>query len=438
MIDPTNTIASVQTPPGKGGIAVISLAGPDAQRILHGLFKPMRTQTPAPTGLQLGHIYIDGAPIDEAIVCCDGNSIEINIHGGPQAARGVLEALRQAGAVVRPPSPLDPAFCPRHPRWDNPAVGREMLAALADAHSQTVVAALSQQWHAGLSQLARETLQAIESLRIPVDDSASKSVPHPSEARACPGKPPHGQPPSSTRLRAAAAALPLMRRILVGAEVVLAGPPNAGKSTLANALTGRQVSIVHATAGTTRDWVRELALIHSLPLWLTDTAGIWETPAGPQSAIDAQAVRRALECVQRADLVLLLSEGRPHAEYTPVILPPVSNSKLLTVATKCDCPADEEAAGSTVANPGPARQRGLGPAPAQEHFDVRISAHSGLRMDDLKSAILRKLGLDRFNPADPMAFTARQADLLLAAAAAIEERTPSAAQSALAELLAGA
>ena len=90
-------------------------------------------------------------------------------------------------------------------------------------------------------------------------------------------------------LRRAAGRLALIRRLLEPAEVVLAGPPNVGKSTLANALIGRQVSLVHDQAGTTRDWVRHLAVLCGVPVHVTDTAGLWDAPAG----VDAQAVGRA-------------------------------------------------------------------------------------------------------------------------------------------------
>jgi tRNA modification GTPase len=120
-----------------------------------------------------------------------------------------------------------------------------MLEALPQAASELVVAAVSQQWSAGVSQLAS-------------DPDVSAEL-----------------------LRSAARRLPMMQKLLSPPEVVLVGPPNVGKSTLANAIVGREVSIVHTIAGTTRDWVREQALLGGVPIWLTDTAGLFDFPHDP-------------------------------------------------------------------------------------------------------------------------------------------------------------
>jgi len=382
--------ARVETAPGRGGIAVIALSGPGADAVLQRVFRPWRAHAGGDEGvLQLGHVVAGDEIIDEAVVGRRGGRIEINIHGGPQAARATLRTLAQAGADVRPAAPAEPdSFWVAHPRWNNPGLGREMLAAIAVARSGRVVAAVATQWSGGVSELARRALDAIE--------------------REAAGG---GPAPLAVDLRRAADGLATMRKLLEPPEVVLAGPPNVGKSTLANALTGRQVSIVHDVPGTTRDWVRELALLDGVPVWLTDTAGIWADAVG----IDAEAVRRARRRVDRADLVVLIETGE--AFDAPAWL---GAGDVLRVAGKYDLPAGRQAW------PGPAR-------PA----DVCVSARTGEGMDALCEAILSALGLAGLDTTAAMAFTDRQADLLGAAAEALDRDDRPAAAAALRDLLEG-
>ncbi len=373
------TTAELQTPPGAGGIAVIALAGPRAEDILDGVFRPLRAHARAGEAtLQLGRLHDGQRTIDEAIVHRGRRAVEINIHGGPAAARATLKLLAARGAAVVPAEP-GRAFEPAHPRQGNPAVGREMLQALPAARSLLVATALSRQWAAGLSALARDTCSALT------------------------GEAPLGTRPAD-RLRRAAAGLARMARLLDPPEVVIAGPPNAGKSTLANALVGRAVSIVHDRPGTTRDWVREPAILRGVPLWLTDTAGLWEPPC----PVDAEAVRRARHCAEGADLVLL---AEPEA---PAPLPGWLHARrLLRVQTKFDV------------------------HPPRGRADVRVSAVTGAGLDALREAVLAALRLADVDPGEPMAFTRRQADLLTAAADAMERGKAPGAVVHLKSLLVG-
>ena len=456
-----NTLAALQTPPGRGGIAVITLTGPGADATLSAIFRPCSTavrgfdgkgvtsrerkravgsiedarvaensraaapdnacSTAAPgcassssegcrglrspdrdeattcppkhgcsatlrkpRHLRLGQIIEpSGQVLDEAIVAPCRHGYEINIHGGPHVVRRTLELLAQAGATIAAPPVADESFPNSHPNWNNPTIGGEMLDAIGEAHSQLVIAALSQQWSAGISRLARGALALLDRALLP--------------------------PEIRDRLQAASDALPLMLRLLAPAEVVLAGPPNAGKSSLANAMVGRPVSIVHSQARTTRDWVRERAQAAGVPIWLTDTAGLFEldvyATAGPQTHLDNQAVQRALARIQAADLVLWVSAG---GQDNP---PPSLHAKpLLRVSSKAD---------ATPPPPG---------------SGISVSSVTSQGLEELAAAIRHALGLSRLNPAAPMAFTPRQANLLQSAATA---NAPAKAKQALLELLEG-
>ena len=369
----------MQTPPGRGGIAVLALCGAAVDAILAEAFRPCRPDRNSGDGvLQLGYIVDGLRVIDQAIVARRGDLAEINIHGGPAAAESVLHRLGDLGAVVLPASPAaTDCFRPAHPAMHNPAIGAEMLGALPAAASERVAAALTQQWSGGLSELAGRAL----------DNMAARSAPE---------------------LRAAAARRPIMRRVLCPAEVVLAGPPNAGKSTLANTLLGRPASIVHDRPGTTRDWVREQTLLCGLPIWLTDTAGLWETP----DAIDAEAVRRTRQRITAADLVLLLEAGRmePLPNWLGELCRPGS-LRVLRVATKIDL------------------------APAPPDADAAVCALTGQGLDELAVRIMEALGLGDFDATLPAAFTDRQEALLTKAADALDAGQTDTARTSLAELL---
>jgi len=345
------------------------MSGPDAERILSQAFRPLSSHAHAGEGvLQLGRIVADGEVIDEAVISRRGQTVEINIHGGSLPAKRAMELLTRLGATACPAHPAAPeTFQPAHPKWNNPAIGAEMLEVLPLAKSAFVAASVTNQWSAGVSELARSG-----------DDPVA--------------------------LRSAAGALCRMRRLLHPAEVVIAGAPNVGKSTLANALVGRRVSIVHSRAGTTRDWVRQLAILDGVPVWLTDTAGLWDAP----DAIDAEAVRRAIGRLREADLVLLTGSAQPSDEPKWCAGKPV-----LRVAARCDL------------------------SDAYAGADVAVSAHTGEGLAKLRGAILAKLDLGGLHATAPMAFTDRQADLLFRGADALERGDHAAAREALRRLLEG-
>lgn len=384
------TTVCLLTPPGKGGIAVIELAGPKAPSMLETTFRPLpshakktgnrqqatgnkqqatgnRQQAAGDGGrLQLGHLLgEDGQTLDEAIVETRDGRVYINIHGGPWVTQAVLGLLERQGAR-RLPRPVGPVFPAGHPHWDNPAIGAEMLGLVRSLQSPLAVAAVGHQWSDGLSKLVSETMSAASG----------------------------GAAPPTDALRQAAGGLGAMRRLIEPAEVVLAGPPNAGKSTLANLLAGVPMSIVHETPGTTRDWVRQLALVRGVPIWLTDTAGIWEFPiASPASAVDAEAVRRARQRLTHADVIVLLGPaGAGLLEEAAA-----SGKSLLRVWSKSDL---SSAAGGA--------------------YGLAVSAVRGEGIDELRGLILDRLGLADFDAFTPMAFTDRQADLLERSAQALD------------------
>jgi tRNA modification GTPase len=385
--------ANLLTAPGTGGIAVILLHGAGWPAILSKIFRPKSTHTNAEPGrLQLGQLIDpdDGSIMDEAIVHRRSDHAEINIHGGPMVVRNVLDAIGRLGATIEQPGSANNAagLPAEHPQWGNPAIGIEMLGILPRCQSLLAAEAISRQWSGGISQLANRakqggTLQASQSL--------------------------------ASELAQAAEGFELLRRLTEPCEVVLAGAPNAGKSTLANMLLGRQASIVHQMPGTTRDYVRELAIVGGVPIWLTDTAGLWQGPADCddhlQRAVDSESVSRARRRIEQAGLVILLTHGAEQIDIA------TQAKRILRVWSKCD-----------IARPG---------AQAGKDFDLVISAQTGEGILELKQAICRELGLGDLDLSLPRAFTHRQAELLAQAGLSLADGDAKSAGALLDQLLKG-
>ncbi|POR45469.1 tRNA uridine-5-carboxymethylaminomethyl(34) synthesis GTPase MnmE [Bosea psychrotolerans] len=163
-------------------------------------------------------------------------------------------------------------------------------------------------------------------------------------------------------LRAALGGFAMGERVREGFVVVLAGPPNAGKSSLLNALARRDVAIVSAMAGTTRDAIEVRLDLGGLPVMLVDTAGLRESA----DEIEAEGVRRALELVARADLVLKLRAiDSPPDRFASI-------QKTLCIATKADLASDL----ANQALPG----------------EIAVSSRTGAGLDELLASIVAELG----------------------------------------------
>jgi len=400
---------------------VISLAGPDAESILRRIFKSTRPgEVDFPPGrLRLGHLVDPaGSVIDEAVVVCWGRSAEISIHGGPACQIAALKAITDCEALCAPADfPTGEGFEPAHPAWKNPSVGIEMLRLLPACRSTLAVQTITNQWSAGLSRLIAIVIGELQQARWAGGDRRE----------------------TIAALNAAIDRSHLADRLINPPEVAIAGPPNAGKSSLANALVGLGVSIVSDRPGTTRDWVRELAVLESVPIWLTDTAGLWKAPnparlnEAPEKAgqgeapdkagevpvkagvaeapddIDAQAVARGRKRIAEADLVILLSAGGQFDQ--PTWFNPAG--KILRVSSQAD-----------ICTPSP-------------RAEIAISTKTGAGLADLRRAIAAKLGFTDFDPVEPSAFTARQVSLLAAGVVALQKNDHQSAREFLQQLLSG-
>ncbi len=299
-----DTVAARATPPGRGGLAVIRISGPEAERVLRRIFRHAGKDNGFPWREMIyGHIVHEGRVLDECMVVLmraprsytREDVAEIQLHGGDQVVRSVLEALFALG--VRPAEPGE--FTRR--AFLN---GRIDLSQ-AEAVMGIVSASGSRAADAALRQLQGGALRFVQNvqgelLRVLSGVSAALDFPDEvDEAEALRGIIPACD---SLAKKLSDACDERASRILEeGLRVAIVGRPNAGKSSLLNALLMEERAIVTAVPGTTRDLVTGSVELEGIRVHLTDTAGIREG-AGEVEVI---GVQRARDALRSADLRLL-------------------------------------------------------------------------------------------------------------------------------------
>ena len=202
-------------------------------------------------------------------------------------------------------------------------------------------------------------------------------------------------------------------------RVAIVGRPNVGKSTLLNALLGRERALVDEAPGTTRDYLDELAACRDLPVIFLDTAGL----GAPRDPVEREGVRRAREQARRADLVLAVLAGSEPLQPADRALARESASRpCLPVISKADLPQvlPEAEVGALF---------GCDP--------VRVSALTGQGLETLEERLVERLFGPVPPPGEAVVFTARQRDAIARARAALE-RCPKEADRILRDLVPGA
>lgn len=360
--------AAVMTGKGTGAIATVQVFGDAAQHILGSIFKSS-AKNPAEfkTGkILLGTITDRDKTIDQVTVGCEGpETFAINCHGNPLIVQMIMELLRHHGATL--------------------LSGEELLTRILTARKSFNAIAIE----ARLAQLNAKTLLGTKILANQINGGLSKWL---ENAKTAPL-----DEIASQAERILADSQPA-KLIIFGCTIVLAGPPNSGKSTLLNCLAGRQKAIVTDIAGTTRDWVSAQCEIGPLSATLIDTAGLDEKLAAePDGTVERAAQERTSDILDNADLILLvLDNSLPADRLDAALLERIAGRKVLTVLNKSDLPARFDA-GKLPQNLGNAAQ---------------ISAKFATGIRDLKGRILQITATAGFDPQTPVCFTARQENLL--------------------------
>ena len=372
-----DTIVAPATPYGHSGVAVIRISGPMSFSIIRRLSKKHRFTNRLATVCSI--IDPDGGSIDTSVVTVykKPNSytgedvVEISSHGNPTTVQHITSSACAAGARTAEAGEFTKrAFI--NGKLD--LVQVEAVASLIGSksientrHQQKILSgALSR----SINNIRTSLITLLGRLEHQMDI----------DEEDWPQEPPSwlvdGVDSIYSKVRGFKKASHLGRLLNHGATVVLAGPPNVGKSTLLNTLTNSSRAIVNSAPGTTRDTIEVEMLMRGVPLRFVDTAGLRK----PRGEVEKEGVRRTKGLLRRSDLIISLTDGpnKKHLQSSKV--------PMLSVINKSD----------------------LRPKNTSKDEIIHISAKTGSGVAELKRKISQQLGINKISTEAPYLSTSRQ------------------------------
>lgn len=388
----TETIAAIATAPGRGGVGILRVSGPKARQVAETLVKQP---------LQPRHAHYcafhssAGEVLDQGIALffpgpnsfTGEDVLELQGHGGPVILDLLLREITRLGIrLARPGEFSERAFL--NDKLD--LAQAEAIADLIDATTEQAARNALHSLQGAFSARIHELVEALIRLRIYVEaaiDFPEEEIDFLSDGHVA-------REFEQIEGRLAAVFREARQGALVrdGMRVVIAGRPNAGKSSLLNALSGRESAIVTSIEGTTRDVLREHIHIDGMPLHIIDTAGLRDSP----DEVEQIGIQRAWEEIRQADRILLLVDARSTDEQRPEVLWPEfvaqlpDPEKLTLVRNKVDLTQESAGFLNSTGNV------------------VGISAVTGAGMDTLKQHLKDIMG---YQQTGESGFTARRRHL---------------------------
>ncbi|MCH9608576.1 MAG: tRNA modification GTPase MnmE [Chlamydiales bacterium] len=328
-----DTIAALATPPGEGGIAIIRISGKGAFEVANHLFSGevshYRTHT-----AHFGRIEEEGKKLDEAICLVmrsprsytGEDTVEFQCHGGMIASKKVLDAILRLG--VRAATPGEFTF--------RAFMNGKLDLAQAEAVQQLIAAKSDEAYSVASKQLEGTFSQKIKRFQTELTQLAAileAWVDFPEEGLEF-----ASQEELSADLHSIQKQMGTLldtfedgKKMAHGISLVIVGAPNAGKSSLLNALLDEERAIVTARPGTTRDLLHEEVTIGGILFRLIDTAGIRET----EEEIEKEGIARAQKALKEADLILAVVDA---TEECPEFTATLPKEKTLCLFNKIDLP----------------------------------------------------------------------------------------------------
>ncbi len=370
---PDDTIVAVATAVGAGGVGVVRLSGAQARRIA-ALVTGRRFKARKATLAEFRDT--EGELIDSGLVLCfdEGASytgeetVEFQGHGSPVALQMIVDACLAHGArLARPGEFTERSFV--NGRMD--LAQAEAVADLIASGSAAAVRGAARSLSGVFSDRVRDMAEVLLRLRVYLE--ADIDFPDEEVDALADGEVERALRDMLLRLETLLSQARDGVRLAQGASVAIVGAPNAGKSSLLNALSGEQTAIVTDIPGTTRDVLKVDLVLDGLPIRLVDTAGLRET----SDPVEQEGVRRALAQLEAADLVIYLRDAAAPQEEIPSAWL-AGASQVMEVWNKADLLEEPDAG--------------------------MISVKTGVGLVSLAGRITAALG----HKADASAFTARQ------------------------------
>ena len=375
-------IIALATAPGRAGVGVIRISGPQLLPMAIALFH--KALVPRQANL-LALRDAQGELIDQLIAIyfsapasfTGEDVIELQCHGGPQLLELVikrcLELGKEQGLAIAEPG----EFSLRAYLNNKIDLAQaEAIADLIDAQSEAAVRGAARSLQGAFSNDINSLIEEITQLRILVEstlDFPEEEIEFLENAQA------------RERLTTVMSKLHALREgakqgkiLRDGIQLVLAGAPNVGKSSLLNRLAGEEVAIVTPIAGTTRDRIKESITINGVPMHIIDTAGLRET----SDLVEAKGIERSWEAIRAADLLIFLQE--PRAADTVDSAEALALKAQILKALPPRCPILEvnnksDLLGGTISS-------------HPKKGSLFISAKTGDGIEDLKQKILESVG----------------------------------------------
>lgn len=330
------TIAAIATPIGNGGIAIIRISGNEALNIADKVF---RGKTPIslsePYKMQYGKVFDRQGKLTDKVLCVymkaphsytGEETVEIHCHGGYISAKKTLDAVLYSGASMASPG----EFTKR--AFLNGKLDLAQAEAVADLICAKTDEAFSEAVNRLDGALSRE-INSVRNLILDITAQLLVAADYPEEDIDYLLRNEFSMSLKKTEK--------ILTDLIVSANTgvylkngifcVIAGKPNAGKSSLLNALCGREKAIVTDVAGTTRDVVEEYINIGGIEVHLCDTAGIREA-----EGIEGIGVGKAREYIEKADICIALLDASYYTDEDRKILEIVKGKKQIVVANKSD------------------------------------------------------------------------------------------------------
>ena len=414
MINP-DAIAAIATAEGAAGVAIVRISGPDAWQIADRVVRCTGTRLSTRQAGRFFHAQftdaLGGEIIDDGIVLLFSapasftgeDVVELQGHGGKTASLAVLRAVLTAGARLAEPGEFTRrAFLNGRMDLTQAEAVMDLVHARSERAAQAARAQLAGNLGREVTANYTEVTEVCADVEAQLDFEAGELPAHiRGEAEA---KLDH------VRVKVAELLATVREGHLLrdGALVVIGGCPNAGKSSLLNALLGTSRAIVSAHAGTTRDTIEETLVLDGIPLRLMDTAGLRDA----ESSIEQEGVARAYQALQQADLIVyVIDASRPLSAQLPTFPPTTTN--LIVVLNKTDLPVlptESEVKAAFLCN---------GSLPAKV---LKLSLKTGDGLEALKFALVDQLGVERQTSVHPIVTERHRAELVLADQALVRAR----------------